>query len=122
MANILVGVLLMFSSLVHIGTSFKACTSWYGQPFHGMKTASGEIFHKDAFTAAHKTLPFGTRLKLRNPKNGRETVVRINDRGPFVRGRTLDVSERVAELLGFKEEGAAELEAIILSSPFNKKE
>jgi len=76
--------------------------SWYGSEAHGHYTASGEIFDKNALTAAHKTLPFGTRVKVTNSENGKTVDVRITDRGPFVRGRILDLSEaafkRVADL------------------------
>jgi rare lipoprotein A len=84
-------------------------TSWYGDPFHGRPTASGERFNQNDFTAAHKTLPFGTRLRVTNPQNGQSVVVRINDRGPFVRGRDLDVSKAAAEALGIITQGVAEL-------------
>jgi rare lipoprotein A len=66
-----------------------AVVSWYGANFHGKETASGEIFNMNALTAAHKTMPFGTILKVTNPSNKRSVVVRINDRGPFVDGRDL---------------------------------
>lgn len=75
--------------------------SWYGPGFHGNRTASGEVYDQYAMTAAHKTLPFGTRLRVTNPGNGRSVVVRVNDRGPFVAGRDLDVSRAAAEALGF---------------------
>jgi rare lipoprotein A len=70
--------------------------SWYR---HGERTASGEPFRADALTAAHRTLPFGTRVKVVHPRNGRSVVVRINDRGPFVRGRVLDLSHGAARAL-----------------------
>ena len=71
--------------------------SWYE---HGERTASGEAFTPDALTAAHRTLPFGTRVKVVHSRNGRSVVVRINDRGPFVRGRVLDLSRGAARALG----------------------
>lgn len=75
--------------------------SWYGPGFHGNLTANGETYDQYAMTAAHKTLPFGTRLRVTNTANGRSVVVRINDRGPFVAGRDLDLSRAAAEALGF---------------------
>lgn len=75
----------------------------------GTRTASGEPFHPGALTAAHRTLPFGTRLHLTNPRNGRSVVVRVNDRGPFVPGRSLDVSRGAAVALGMIASGTAEL-------------
>ena len=84
-------------------------TSWYGDRFAGRPTASGELFDPNQMTAAHKTLPFGTRLRLTHPETGKTVVVRINDRGPFTRGRELDVSRAAAEALGFKDAGVATL-------------
>ena len=81
--------------------------SWYGGKFHGRRTASGEIYDQNGPTAAHKTLPFGTQVRVVNLENGRATVLRINDRGPFVRGRIIDVSRRAAEILGFQSKGLA---------------
>ena len=74
--------------------------SWYGLAFHGRKTASGEKFDMNALTAAHPTLPFGTRVLVRNPSNGRSVIVRINDRGPYSGGRIIDVSFAAARALG----------------------
>lgn len=74
--------------------------SWYGPGFHGRKTASGERFNTMAMTAAHRTLPFGTRVRVINERNGRSVVVRINDRGPFHRGRVIDLAKAPALALG----------------------
>jgi rare lipoprotein A len=76
----------------------KVKASWYGPGFHGKTTASGERFNKNAYTAAHKTLPFGTKLRL--TYKGKSVIVRINDRGPFIKGRTLDMSQAAARKLG----------------------
>jgi peptidoglycan lytic transglycosylase len=81
--------------------------SWYGPGFHGNRTADGEIFNQYSLTAAHATLPLPVNVRVTNLENGRSLVVRVNDRGPFHSGRIIDVSERAAELLGFKEEGTA---------------
>lgn len=81
--------------------------SWYGDPYHGRPTASGERFDKNELTAAHKTLPFGTRLRVTYPATGRSVVVRINDRGPFAPGRDLDLSQAAAERLGLIPAGVA---------------
>lgn len=83
----------------------KGVASWYGPGFHGRRTANGERFDENALTAAHKTLPFGTRVLVHNPRNGKQVVVRINDRGPFVRGRVIDVSRAAARALGMKQAG-----------------
>ncbi|UCD36372.1 MAG: septal ring lytic transglycosylase RlpA family protein [Nitrospiraceae bacterium] len=79
--------------------------SWYGPKFHGRPTASGERFNMHAFTAAHKTLKFGTRLRVTNPDTGKFVVVTVNDRGPFIRGRDLDLSYGAAQKIGFVEKG-----------------
>jgi len=84
--------------------------SWYGPRFHGKVTANGEIYDQMAFTAAHKSLRFGTLLKLTNKKNGKSVIVRINDRGPYIPGRQLDVSKAVAMELGMIQNGVARLE------------
>ncbi|MFQ3670790.1 MAG: septal ring lytic transglycosylase RlpA family protein [Verrucomicrobiia bacterium] len=81
------------------GEPQRGIASWYGGKFHGRKTASGRVFNKHEFTAAHRTLPFGTMVLVRNLQNGREVIVEITDRGPFVEGRIIDVSERAAREL-----------------------
>ncbi|SDN90536.1 rare lipoprotein A [Desulfonauticus submarinus] len=81
--------------------------SWYGPKFHGKKTASGEIFNMYAYTAAHKVLPFQTKVRVTNLQNGKQVVVRINDRGPFVRGRIIDLSYQAAKALGMIGPGTA---------------
>jgi rare lipoprotein A len=83
--------------------------SWYGPRFNGKLTANGEIFDQQAFTAAHKKLKFGTLLKLTNLRNNKSIVVRINDRGPYVRGRQLDLSKAAALSLGMVERGVVKL-------------
>jgi rare lipoprotein A len=88
--------------------------SWYGNYYHGKQTASGEIFNMYDFTAAHRTLPFGTRLRLINPTNNREVEVRINDRGPVPLERDIDVSYKVAEELDFVSAGLSRLKVIYL--------
>jgi len=79
--------------------------SWYGQQFQGRKTASGEPYDMRDLTAAHPTLPLGTFVKVTNLRNGKAVVVRINDRGPVVDGRIIDVSDNAAQILGFKTRG-----------------
>ncbi|MFQ5973820.1 MAG: septal ring lytic transglycosylase RlpA family protein [Alphaproteobacteria bacterium] len=81
--------------------------SWYGPRYHGRTTASGERFDMTRHTAAHRTLPFGTRVRVTNLENGHSVVVTINDRGPFVKGRIIDVSKHAAEHLGFRRQGTA---------------
>jgi peptidoglycan lytic transglycosylase len=96
--------------------------SWYGAPHHGRRTANGEIFDMNQMTAAHKTLPFGTRLLVINRDTTRTAEVRINDRGPFVKGRILDVSYAVARQLGVTAEGVFPVRLHIISLPGTKAE
>ena len=81
--------------------------SWYGPNFHGKSTANGEIFDMNAVSAAHPTLPLPSRVRVTNLENGRSLMVRVNDRGPFARGRIIDLSRRAAQLLGFASNGTA---------------
>ena len=83
--------------------------SWYGKPFHGRATANGENYDMNELTAAHKTLPLPTMVRVTNLENGRSLILRINDRGPFVNGRVIDVSRRGAQLLGFYNRGTAKV-------------
>ena len=80
--------------------TFTGYASWYGKQFHGRKTANGEVYDMDAMTAAHKELPFNTRVRVVNVKTGKSVVVRINDRGPYIEGRIIDLSRRAAGKLG----------------------
>ena len=86
--------------------------SWYGERFRGRRTASGSRFNPDALTAAHRTLPFGTRVRVTNVRNGRSVVVRITDRGPFIRGRIIDLSRAAARRIGIAGIGRVRLERL----------
>ncbi|MFP3942998.1 MAG: septal ring lytic transglycosylase RlpA family protein [Alphaproteobacteria bacterium] len=88
--------------------------SWYGIDHHGKRTANGETFDLRALTAAHPTLPLPTRVRVTNIENGKSVEVRVNDRGPFVENRLIDLSQRAAEILGFKEEGTARVRVEML--------
>ena len=83
--------------------------SYYADKFNGRKTANGEIFRNRKKTAAHKTLPFGTKVKVTNLRNGRSVKVRINDRGPFVAGRQIDLSKKAARKIGMIQEGVGQV-------------
>ncbi len=96
---------------------WSGVTSWYGDRFDGRKTANGEIYDMFAATAAHPWLPFGSLLRLTNLRNGHSQLVRINDRGPFMDGRELDVSFAVASRLGLIETGVARLRIELLKEP-----
>ncbi len=90
--------------------STSGVASYYAGNFIGRKTASGQIFTSKGMTAAHKTLPFGTRLKLTNKKNGKSVSVVVNDRGPYIKGRILDLSEAAARRLDFVDQGIADIQ------------
>jgi rare lipoprotein A len=83
--------------------------SWYGRTHHGRRTASGQIFNMNNFTAAHRSLPFGSKIKVTNIRNGRSVLLTVNDRGPFIRGRIVDVSYRAARELNFVRAGLAQV-------------
>ncbi|MEK6742140.1 MAG: septal ring lytic transglycosylase RlpA family protein [Nitrospirota bacterium] len=91
----------------HVGFSQEGIASWYGKDFHGKKTSNGEVYDMHAMTAAHKTLPLGVFVRVRNRDNGQETVVRVNDRGPFVKNRIIDLSYSAAKKLGVDVKGTA---------------
>lgn len=90
--------------------------SWYGPQFHGKRTANGEIFDQNQVTAAHPTLPLPSAVRVTNLENGRSIMLRINDRGPFARGRIIDLSRRAAQLLGFEKNGTAKVRVEILAN------
>ena len=93
----------------------KGTASWYGSKYHGRKTSSGERYNKNHMTAAHNTLPFGTKVKVTNLKNNKSVIVKINDRGPFKRGRIIDVSEAAARKIGMVNSGVATVKVEVLS-------
>ena len=95
----------------------RGIASWYGKNFHGKKTSNGEIYDMYAMTAAHKTLPLGTYVRVQHLENKRELEVRINDRGPFVRGRIIDLSYTAAKKLGIVGPGTADVEIVALGTP-----
>jgi len=103
------------------GRSRDGIASWYGKECQGNETASGEFFNKDALTAAHPDLPFGTTVRVTNLKNRRSLILRINDRGPNVPGRLLDVSRAAARLLGFSGEGIALVRIEVLRFPHDSR-
>lgn len=104
------------SSALADGTTFSGNASWYGKPFHGRKTASGEIFDMNKHSAAHKTLHLITKVMVENPKTGKSAVVRVNDRGPYVKTRVMDLSRKAADDLGYLSHGTAYLDFTVLGS------
>ena len=96
------------------GTRQIGNASWYGRKFHGKKTASGEIFNMYAMTAAHQTLPFGSKVRVTHLTTGKTIIVRINDRGPFIKGRIIDLSFEAAKRLKMLNEGVARVEIVVI--------
>lgn len=96
-------------SLVEFVDKGSMKASWYGPGFNGHKTANGEIYNQMSFTAAHKSLKFGTLLKITNPRNNKSVIIRINDRGPYISGRDLDLSKAAALELGMIRKGVAKI-------------
>lgn len=97
--------------------TWDAVGSWYGPRFHGRTTANGETYDMNALTAAHRTLPLGTLVRVVNPETKARVVLRINDRGPFIEGREIDVSYQAARSLGFEHHGLAKLRIELLEVP-----
>lgn len=95
----------------------EGVASWYGARSRGSRTASGERFDPEELTAAHRTLPLGSHVRVTNLDNGRAVCVRINDRGPFVRGRSVDLSRAAAERLGMVHRGTARVRIEVLDAP-----
>ena len=96
-----------YPTTVNIGDTASGTASWYGPNFHGKKTSNGETYNMNAMTAAHKTLPMNTMVKVTNLNNNRQTIVRINDRGPFVAGRVIDLSKAAANEIAMLGTGTA---------------
>jgi rare lipoprotein A len=99
------------------GATQTGVASWYGHPHHGRRTASGEIFDMRTLTAAHRTLPLGTRVRVTNLKNGRGVEVRVNDRGPYVAGRIIDLSHAAARVLDAVEDGVVPVRVEVIELP-----
>ncbi|HEY9538169.1 MAG TPA: septal ring lytic transglycosylase RlpA family protein [Kiloniellaceae bacterium] len=102
-----------------VAASYTGLASWYGAKFHGRLTASGERYDMAALTAAHQTLPFGSRVRVTNLANSRFVEVVINDRGPFAEDRLIDLSRAAAKRLGIVEDGVAEVRIEVLSDGTN---
>ncbi len=94
--------------------TISGAASWYGPKFHGRTTASGEPFDMHRLTAAHRTLPFGTRLRVINEANGKSVVVRVNDRGPFAGKRVIDLSRKAAQAIGLLKRGVGRVKIEVL--------
>ena len=103
------------------GYEEEGTASWYGRDFHGKKTSNGETYDMYAMTAAHKTLPIGTYVKVKRLDNDKEIIVRINDRGPFVKGRIIDLSYKAASEIGIADSGTAKVEITALGDTVGDK-
>lgn len=100
-----------------VGQVQEGIASYYHDSLHGNRTASGQVYDKNAITAAHKTLPLGTKVRVTDKDSGKSIVVQVNDRGPFVRGRIIDLSRGAARQLGMIRKGLAKVEVEVLSVP-----
>ena len=112
--------LLVFTSVVQsasVGDTETGIAAYYSNVFHGRRTASGERYDKNAYTAAHKRLPFGTRIRIMNLENGKSVVVKINDRGPRSKERIIDVSRRAARDLDFVRKGLTKVRLEVIEVP-----
>lgn len=116
MKRLILFLLLLIMLCFPLLASEEGLASWYGGKFNGRKTASGEIFDTNKFTAAHKTLPFGTVVKVINLENNKSTIIRINDRGPFIKGRIIDLSRAAAAEIGMLGTGVARVRIEIIKS------
>lgn len=121
-------ILLLIGTVLLLGVSTSALAarpgqvlsgiaSYYHDSLHGNKTASGKVYNKNALSAAHKTLPLGTRVRVTNPNTGRSVDLEVNDRGPFIKGRIIDLSRRAATELGMIKQGVTDVQVKILSLP-----
>lgn len=108
-----------YPTLAKVGNEQRGIASWYGPNFHAKKTSNGEVYNMFAQTAAHKTLPMNTMVKVDNLENGLSTIVRVNDRGPFVTGRIIDLSNKAAHDIDMVKKGTARVKLTILG--FNAK-
>jgi rare lipoprotein A len=121
MVAILISLPMSASARVKEGHTQSGVASYYHDSLHGRKTASGEVYNKRAVSAAHKSLPLGTKVRVTKLSNGKSIVVRINDRGPFVKGRIIDLSRSAAKKLGIINSGIAKVKVEVLSVPKRKR-
>ncbi len=103
--------------VARLGASEEGVASWYGEPYHGRRAANGEVYNMHAMTAAHPSLPFETWVTVRNLVNRRTTAVRITDRGPFVKGRVIDLSRAAADEIDLVRLGVAKVKLTVIAAP-----
>ena len=118
-AGFLIVILLIGTTSAFANKNYEAQgkASYYANKFNGRRTSSGEIFSQDSLTCAHRTLPFGTYLKVKNKNNGKEVIVRVTDRGPFIKGRVVDLSRAAAEQLEMINAGVVRVEVVQVEKP-----
>lgn len=112
-----VTTILTWSGLCEVRAQYVGNATYYGNKFHGRRTSDGSIYHKDSLTCAHKTLPFGTLLRVKNSRNGREVVVKVTDRGPYRKGSIVDLSLAAAREIGMVSAGVVPVEVSKVSDP-----
>ena len=117
---IILSLIFCFSQISNAAPPEKGLASYYSDNYHGRKTANGERYDKNKLTAAHKTLPFGTKVRVYNPSNKKSVVVVINDRGPYVKGRIIELSRKAAQEINLIKAGVTKVEVTILNPPKNK--
>ncbi len=118
---ILISLPMSASARVEEGHTQKGVASYYHDSLHGRKTASGEVYNKRIRSAAHKSFPLGTKVRVTKLSSGKSIVVRINDRGPFVKGRVIDLSRRAARELGIIRSGVAKVAVEVVSVPNRRR-
>ncbi|EXJ15031.1 septal ring lytic transglycosylase RlpA family protein [Imhoffiella purpurea] len=101
----------------NVGQVQKGIASYYHDSLHGRRTASGQVYNKNRLSAAHKTLPLGTKVRVTDTRTGRSILVKVNDRGPFVKGRIIDLSRKAARELGIIKKGVAKVELKVVKLP-----
>ena len=115
-ARVIVLVIMVSATLGLGAQTYQGKASFYGPGFHGKKCANGQVFDMNKLTCAHKTLPFGTMLKVTNLKNGKSTIVEVTDRGPYIKGRIIDLSKAAAEEIDMINAGVANVEIEVMKS------
>lgn len=115
--NLVLFIALSLVPILGTAKTINGVTSYYHPSLHGNKTANGERYNHYSFTAAHRSLPFGTKLKVTDPDTQRSVIVKVNDRGPFIKGRVLDLSGAAASSLGIKKKGIARVAITVLYTP-----
>jgi len=115
-SSTILSIILFTISVMHMEADQVGVASWYGPGFHGRRAANGEIYNQHRLTAAHRHLPFGTQVKVTNLGNGKSVMVRITDRGPYAKGRIIDLSRAAARELRMTRDGTARISLEVVST------